>query len=141
MHDLEKQMVTVQTWLKRWAEKAKQEYPSHLEDSVRQAVDRLDPAGLAHAAEEVVATVTGNRKTARRARKAVEETLRRAQRKAGSKHRGSGRVWVVLGTLAVIGVLVVFVLRRAAGPHPRNMGASRPDTSDTTKGVDPDLGE
>jgi hypothetical protein len=141
MHDLERQMKTIQTQLKHWAEKAKQEYPSQLEASVRHAVDRMDPAGLARASEEVVATVTGNRKTARRARKAVELALRNAQRKAGSKHKGRGRVLAVLGTLAVIGVLVVIVLRRAAGPHERNLGAVKLHVDDTTEGVDPDLGE
>ncbi|MCV9994074.1 hypothetical protein OIU93_07140 [Paeniglutamicibacter sp. ZC-3] len=134
-------MKTIQTQLKHWAEKAKQEYPSQLEASVRHAVDRMDPAGLARASEEVVATVTGNRKTARRARKAVEESLRKAQRKAGSKHNGHGRLLAVLGTLAVTGILVVIVLRRAAGPHDRNLGAVKLHVDDTTEGIDPDLGE
>jgi hypothetical protein len=141
MHNLDKQMKTTQTRLKHWAEKAKQEYPGHLETTVRHAVDRLDPAGLARASEEVVATVTGNRKTARRARKSVEETLRNAQRKAGSKHRGRGRMLTVLGTAAVIGLVAVLVLRRAAGPHNRNLGVSNRRDTDSTEGVDPDLGE
>lgn len=141
MHDLEKQMKTIQTQLKHWAEKAKQEYPSHLEASVRHAVDRMDPAGLARASEEVVATVTGNRKTARRARKAVEEALRKAQRKAGSKRSEAGRIWPILGTAAVIGLVAVVVLRRAAGPHPRNLGAAPSQGPGPAKGVDPDLGE
>jgi hypothetical protein len=141
MHNLDKHMKTTQTQLRHWAEKAKLDYPAHLETTVRHAVDRLDPAGLARASEEVVATVTGNRKTARRARKAVEATLRKAQRKAGSKHRVGGRVLTVLGTVAVIGLVAVLVIRRAAGPHNRNLGLSNRHDSDSTKGIDPDLGE
>ncbi|MFL4476032.1 hypothetical protein ACIPVK_18715 [Paeniglutamicibacter sp. MACA_103] len=141
MHELEKQMKTIQTQLKHWAEKAKQEYPSHLEASVRHAVDRMDPVGLARASEEVVATVTGNRKTARRARKAVEAALRKAQRKAGSKHNGARRALAVLGTAAVIGLVAVIVLRRAAGPHARDLGTARPGDSGPAKGMDPDLAE
>ncbi|WP_411734691.1 hypothetical protein [Paeniglutamicibacter sp.] len=140
MHELDKQMKAIQTQLKHWAEKAKLEYPSHLEASVRHAVDRMDPAGLAHAYEEVVATVTGNRKTAKRARKAVEAALRKAQRKAGSKHSGGGRVLAVLGTVAVIVLVALIVLRRAAGPHARDLGAVKPHDPEQHKPVDPDLG-
>lgn len=137
---LERQMKTVQDQLAHWAKKAKQDYPSHLEASVRRAVDRMDPAGLARASEDVVATVTGNRKTARRARKSVEEALRRAQRKAGSRHKRGSGLLCALGALAVIGLVAVAVLRRAAGPHERNLGAPGPRPSKQAEGVDPDLG-
>lgn len=165
MHELDKQMKTVQAHLMQWAEKAKQDYPGHLEASVRQAVDRLDATGLARASEEVVATLTGNKKTARRARKAVEGALRKAQKKAGSTHSGHRGMWMALGTVALIALVAVIVLRRAAGPHERNLGAggqgsetpgpgprgSQPPAtgapltetpvSEPPRGVDPDLGK
>lgn len=160
MHELDKQMKTIQAHLMQWAEKAKQDYPGHLEAAVRQAVDRLDAPGLARASEEVIATVTGNKKTARRARKVVEEALRKAQRKNGSKPSGHPGRWAALGTMALIALVAVVVLRRAAGPHERNLGAqgkvsgtpgpgpwgaqtqaSETPVSEPPKGVDPDLGK
>ena len=144
MKELDRQMDDIRTRLEHWARKAKQEYPGHLESSVRHAVDRLDTAGLARASEEVVATVTGNRKAARRARKTVEETLRRAQRKAGSRHgRGSG-MFYVFGALAAIVLVAAVVIRKAAAPHPRNLSSPSTrrdrDPDPSAKSVDPDLG-
>ena len=140
--NIDKQMNNVRKQLTDWAHKAKKEYPGQLEDSVRHAVDRLDPAGLARVSEEVVATVTGNRKKARKARKGIEDMLQHAQKKAGTrqKSRGSGRVWVVLGSVAVIGAVLVLVIRRATAVeeyHPRSSG---PRPAETAKDVDPDLG-
>ncbi|MGB9036311.1 MAG: hypothetical protein WCC45_17500 [Paeniglutamicibacter sp.] len=140
MHELDKQMKSVRAQLGQWAKKAKQEYPAHLEDSVRHAVDKLDPAGLARASEEVVATVTGNRKAARRARKSVEQALVTAQRRIGTKRaRGSGTL-AVLGIVALIGLAAAVVLRKAVGPHGRNPGPAGPNPASHTRPVDPDLG-
>ena len=75
MTHAEKQMKDVTKRLELWSQKAKQEYPQHLEDSLRRAVDRIDPQGLSRASEEVLATVTGNRAMARRARKSIGKSL------------------------------------------------------------------
>lgn len=137
MHELDKQMKTVRAQLGLWAKKAKQEYPTHLEDSVRHAVDKLDAAGLARASEEVIATVTGNRKAARRARKSVEQALVTAQRRAGTKRARRSGVLAVLGVAALIGLAVAVVFRKFVGPHSRNPG---PDPDSHSRPVDPDLG-
>ncbi|WP_146755339.1 hypothetical protein [Arthrobacter sp. AQ5-05] len=127
MSDLEKQMKSIQDHLALWARKAKKDYPEQLEHSVRSAVDRLDPAALAHASEEVIATVTGNRKTARRARKAIEKSLVNAKRKAGTRHRGKGRALTCLAILAAVGVLVAVAVRRAShGSEPVAYRGSKP---------------
>ncbi len=143
-NELDRQMNVVRTRLQNWSRKTKQQYPGHLEASVRHAVDRLDTAGLARASEEVVATVTGNRKAARRARKTVEETLRKAQRKAGTRHGSGSGMLYAFGALAVIGLVAVVVIRKAAGPHPRNLSPTPPpaprDPEPSTQSVDPDLG-
>lgn len=132
-------METVQKQLSQWARKAKKDYPEHLERSVRGAVDRLDPAALARASEDVIATVTGNRKTARRARKLIEKTLANAQRKAGTQHRAKGRVLTCLAILVVIGVLGGLAMRRAMRQSEpvAYRGAQAAAPRDTTE--DPDL--
>ena len=138
---IDKQMETIQKQLKSWATKAKTDYPAQLEDTVRHAVDRLDPAGIAKASEDMVATVTGNRKRARQARKSIESALKRAQKKAGSKKSGSG-LWVVLASVVVIGAVVALVIRRAAAPEATATRPSEPHRADQdTKGVDPDIGK
>ncbi|GAA5225582.1 hypothetical protein [Paeniglutamicibacter antarcticus] len=138
--NIDKQMETIQKQLKTWAKKAKADYPSALEDTVRQAVDRVDPAGIAKASEDVLATVTGNRKKARQARKSIESTLKRAQKKAGSKKSCASGTWVVLGSLAVIGIVAAIVVRRAANPETTATRPSEPHTgASDAKGVDPDI--
>ena len=108
----EKQMKTIQKQLELWAKKAKKDYPEQLEHSVRSAVDRLDPSALARASEDVIATVTGNRKTARRARKAIEKSLATAKRKAGTK-RCKNKALTVFAIVAVVGIIGAAALRRA----------------------------
>jgi hypothetical protein len=120
-------MKSIQNHLALWAQKAKKDYPEQLEQSVRSAVDRLDPAALAHASEQVIATVTGNRKTARRARKVIEKSLVNAKRKAGTRHRDRGRVLTCLAILAAIGILVAVAARRAShGSEPVAYRGSKP---------------
>lgn len=144
MHELDKQMNTVRTQLGRWAKKAKQEYPGHLEDTVRHAVDKLDPTALARASQEVVATVTGNRKAARRARKSVEHTLRRAQRKIGTGHARGRGMRGALGVVAVIGLVAAIAIRKATAPRGGDPASSRnhssKDSAQPHKQVDPDMG-
>ncbi|OIH82216.1 hypothetical protein BLJ79_20000 [Arthrobacter sp. UCD-GKA] len=139
MTDLEKQMKSIQNHLALWAQKAKKDYPEQLEHSVRSAVDRLDPAALAHASEEVIATVTGNRKTARRARKVIERSLVNAKRKAGTRHRAKVKALACLGILAAIGILVAVAVRRAShGSEPVAYRGPRPTPSEEAT-ADPDF--
>lgn len=134
----EKQMKTVQKQLEVWAKKAKTDYPEQLEHTVRSAVDRLDPAAIARASEDVISTVTGNRKTARRARKAIEKSLSTAQRKAGTK-RCKHKALTVLAIVAVIGIVGAMAVRRATRQN-EEVTKHGQDGADRAKSeADPDI--
>lgn len=139
MPHLDKHVKEIQVQLGKWAEKAQQDYPHQLEASIRSAVDRLDPSAVAKASEEVVATVTGNRKTARHARKTIEKSLRAAQRKVGTQSTKKHETLFAIAAIAITIGLCWVVIRRATRTVEPPRG---PDTrhAERDQGVDPDLG-
>ena len=139
MTHAEKQMKNVTKRLELWSQKAKQEYPQHLEDSLRRAVDRIDPQGLSRASEEVLATVTGNRAMARRARKSIGKSLATAQRKYGTHHSKARGVLVCLGVAALIAAAFSAVMWRATR-HVENSPKPKGPDAPSWQGIDPDMG-
>lgn len=106
----EKSMKDIQNHLRRWADKAGEDYPHQLEEAVRHAANRLDSASIARASEQVLTTLTGNHKLARKARKSVEESLESARQKLSGQtpHRGrrvllGGAIGLLVG---IVGILV-----------------------------------
>ncbi len=142
MTHAEKQMQDIIKRLECWSQKAKQDYPQHLEDSLRRAVDRIDPRGLSRASEEVLATVTGNRAMARHARKSIDRSLASAQRKYGTRPSKVPGVLMFLGVVALIAAACAAVMWRATHriEHMPKL-AWDPDTDAgyETWGIDPDM--
>ena len=138
----EMQMKDITKKLESWSKKAKQEYPQHLEDSLRRVVDRIDPEGLSRASEEVLATVTGNRAMAKRARKSIGKSLATAQRKYGTQPSKARGVLMFLGVVALIAAACAAAMWRATHriePMPKPKYEPGTDAGYETRGVDPDL--
>lgn len=142
-HATNKQLNDVSRQLARWAKKAKREYPQHLEDALRHAVDRLDPQALSEASAGVVATVTGNRKAAKRVRKSVAGTLSKVKMQHGTKpSRGHGVLFGLGAASVIVAACLTAMWRatRAIERSPKPAQRISADTSSNIVGVDPDLG-
>lgn len=141
--------------LAQWSKKAKRDYPQHLEDALRHAVDKLDPQALSDASANIVATVTGNRKTAKKVRKSVASTLAKAQRSYGTKaskaplkalSRGHGALYGLgAATLILAACLAAMwratrIIERTPLPVQRSAADSPANTRGSAVGIDPDLG-
>lgn len=154
-HGTNKQLNDIAKQLAHWSKKAKQDYPQHLEDALRHAVDKLDPQALSEASANIVAMVTGNRKAAKHVRKSVAGTVAKVQRSYGTKPAKGHGVLYGLGAAALVLAACLAAMWRATrsierSPQPAqripsdgsadgSTGASAHATAGTL-GIDPDLG-
>lgn len=142
MTQAEKTIQDIRNHLRRWANKTGQQYPHQLEETIKHAVHRLDPSSVARVSEQVLATLTGNHKLARKARKSVDKSLESARRKmAGQSPRCGHRM--LLGAAAGLVVCLAGFLawkatrRNGHGAEPENHGHAMQDTVGTQ--TDPDM--
>lgn len=141
--------------LAQWSKKAKRDYPQHLEDALRHAVDKLDPQALSAASAKIVATVTGNRKAAKQVRKSVASTLAKAQRSYGTKaskaplkalSKGHGALYGLGAATLILAACLAAIWRatriveRSPLPAQRSAADTPENTLGSTLGIDPDLG-
>ena len=138
----EKNMEEIQDQLRRWAKKTGKDYPHQLESTLRHAINQLDPSALAHASENVVATLTGNQKMARKARRSVEKSLESARRKLGGRAPRPGRKVLVGGAAAVLICVTATVIWKAVrSSQTDSMMESARENDQESSGTrtDPDL--
>lgn len=162
-HVTNKQVNDIVKQLAQWSKKAKRDYPQHLEDALRHAVDKLDPQALSAASANIVATVTGNRKAAKQVRKSVASTLAKAQRSYGTKaskaplkalSKGHGALYGLGAATLILAACLAAMWRatriversplpaqRSAADTPEDTPEDTPgSTGGNTLGIDPDLG-
>ncbi|MBB2996454.1 hypothetical protein [Paeniglutamicibacter cryotolerans] len=135
-------MEDIQKQLQRWAKKAGQEYPRQLEASLQQAVNHLDPSAISRASEQVVATLTGNHKLARKARESVEDALESAQRKLTGKKPARSRTMFWFGAAVLAAGIISFwawKATRRTGVVARAPLASVSEQDQSGTHTDPDL--
>ena len=138
----EKSMKEIRNRLGRWAKETGQEYPHQLEETIKHAVHRLDPSSVARASEQVLATLTGNHKLARKARKSVEKSLESARRKLAGQTPRRGRRMLLGAAAGLVVCLAGFLAwkvtrRNGHGAEPQNHGPAAQDTVSTK--TDPDM--
>lgn len=80
MNKTEKQLKAVTEQLGHWAKKAKVEYPQHLEDALRGAIDKADTQALRAASSEILAAIEGKKKLAKQVRKNIGKSTTTLQR-------------------------------------------------------------
>ena len=117
MNKTEKQLKAITDQLAHWAKKAKVEYPQHLEDALRAAINKADTHGLSTASSDILATVEGRKKLAKQVRKSIGKsavTLQRSYMKSAqdaAAPKGSGALYGVGVTALIIAACLATMWR------------------------------
>lgn len=85
---------------------------AHADVVVQSVLSRIDHAKVPQVIAGLVAELTGNKKSAERARKAAATALQRAERRLKRRQRGHGSTWLVAGILSAALVGGILVWRR-----------------------------
>lgn len=117
MNKTEKQFKAITDQLAQWAKKSKAEYPQHLEDALRSAIDRLDTQAFAVASTEILSTLEGRKKLAKQASKSIGVSAAALQRnymkstQATAIPKGSGALYAFGATAVIITACLVAMWR------------------------------
>ncbi|PQZ92177.1 hypothetical protein CQ018_11680 [Arthrobacter sp. MYb227] len=117
MNKTEKQFKAITDQLAHWAKKTKVEYPQHLEDSLRSALDKLDVQAFSTASKDVLSTLEGRKRHAKQAGKSIGKsaaTLQRTYMKSTQDSvtpKGSGALYGLGATALIIAACLAAMWR------------------------------
>ncbi|MET3923434.1 hypothetical protein [Arthrobacter sp. UYEF20] len=98
-----------------WIKHAAPDPSPQVDAAVPWALSRLEDANMPEVVHAVVLTLTGNRKSAKQARKAAEQAVHRAERKLRRTYHGHGHAWLAAGLLAAAAAAGVLIWRGLPG--------------------------